>query len=154
MKKIFLIIVAILAWQCSQAQEFPNFIRFVLKRYHVPESIKNDCNWNYAVVKIMADSDNVLDNVSFLNEVSEDMKKSLEFLKGYNFSKEKINSNSLVFVLSIDYTGATDCHQIYYNSPSEVISKVFSILKKQQLSEPNSIILYDVIIASVSKPIK
>ena len=106
LKKISIVILTLLLPIISKAQSLPAidaFAKFVTKTYRLPEELKSNCEWMYAIVKVKTDSRNKITRYDFINTPSEAMKKSFSFLKGYQFPKAmRINGHPIVFYMAID----------------------------------------------------
>ena len=89
----------------SKSNAINDFTKFVGKNYKVPDTLKHNCEWMYAVVRIRTDSHNKIIKIDFINKVSDAMKTGFNFLMGYQFPNTmKINGHPIVFYFSIDNT--------------------------------------------------
>ncbi|GAB2701638.1 hypothetical protein GCM10027037_28710 [Mucilaginibacter koreensis] len=118
---------------------------YVRSKYKTPESVRNDCHWNYAVVKIKTNQHNVITGYELLNDASKDMYGSFRFLLSYRFSdKLNLKQRPVVFCLTVD-NQKFDCipDQATRNPPSEVVASIMSVFEAQRRKQPNTIFIYD-----------
>ena len=129
---------------------FDAFKNFVADTQRIPVSLKKNCNWHYAVVKVNSDKNGKVNGYEVLNEAHEDLKKSFSFLVGYKFDERlAVNGRPVVFIYTV-YSNQEDCEgPIVTATPTEALVDVFGLLNKQRTKEPNTIFLYDVIIKGI-----
>ena len=128
----------------AQANSIKSFKSFVARNYRISENVLKDCNWNYAVVKAAVGQDNKVRNLTFLNDVEEDMKKSFSYIKGYSFGSDRsFKGKSIIFILTIELNNWQTCNtaKIDY-SPSEIITRVLGVLDKELSVNQSTLVLY------------
>lgn len=123
-----------------------NFISYVSAHYKLPESVKEDCHWNYAIVKVMADKNNRITNYEVLNHASEDMKNSFHYLVGYRFTQGMhLQQRPVIFCFTVDnQKEGCAVDQNAYHSPSEVTGRILAAFNQQRNREPSTIFIYTV----------
>lgn len=139
----------IFAFQPKPAS-FDAFRQFVANTHRVPTSLKKNCNWHYAVVKVNSDNHGKVTGYEVLNDAEEDLKKSFSFLVGYKFDKRLgVNRRPVVFILTV-FSRQEDCDgPTVIISPTDAIASVFGLLNEQRKKEPRTIFLYDVILKGI-----
>ncbi|MDN5284356.1 MAG: hypothetical protein JWR38_630 [Mucilaginibacter sp.] len=133
----------------SQSNEISDFTKFVLKTYKVSDSLKYNCEWMFAVVKVKTDARNKIIKYDFVNNASDALKSGFSFLIGYQFPiKMPINDHPVVFYFSIDNLDI--CKQkpgdfIYY-TPNRVVEIISDILLKIEKDDPKTVFIPDMIV--------
>jgi hypothetical protein len=104
MRKLIITLICILPFFANaQPSDTTKFYNYVGKNYRVPDSIKGNCSWVYAIISLKTNNNNKVVAYHFISYPSEVMKKNLDFLVGYQFSKKmRINGHSIIFYLLID----------------------------------------------------
>ena len=90
LKRVIILVVLVIPF-LAKAQSSPqilDFVKFVGTKYRIPESLKYDCGWNYAVVKLTTNKQNEVTDYQCLNEASDTMKNSLRFFGWLSIPKE------------------------------------------------------------------
>ena len=119
------------------------FRQFVTKNYNLPQELKYNCEWMYAIVRLKGNSSNKVVSYEVLNDALAGM-KNFDFLIGYRFPKSiAINKHPVVFYFSIDNKEickpkAGD--KIYY-SPNEVVGITVMYLQRILKDDPKTIII-------------
>lgn len=104
MRKLIITLICILPFLVkAQTSDTTKFSNYVGKNYRIPDAIKSNCSWVYAIISLKTNSNNKVVDYHFINYPPDSMKKNLDFLVGYQFSKKmKINGHSIIFYLLID----------------------------------------------------
>ena len=155
MKKIWLSIILLLAFlpnpSFSQSTIFDGheFTKFVGKNYRLSDSLKSNCEWMYAVVRVKTNSANKIIGYDFINNPPGAMQKAFGFLIGYKFpSKAKINKRPVIFYLGID--NLSSCTEkpgdLVYYAPNRVVGIMATHMFKVWKESPNAIMLSNTII--------
>ena len=148
---IFLLLSITLAAKSQSKEALHDFANFVSKRYRLPDELKYNCEWIYAVVKVKTNSGNKIVGYEFANEPPTVMKKSFNLLLGYRFPKTmKINGRTIVFYLSIDNAEACkpkDGEKRFY-APNDVVTALSGYLTNILQADPHAIIVPELIIQS------
>ena len=132
---------------------FPEFEKYIIKNYRVTKQQKSECKFYYASIVVQTDKINQIVDLQFKNDISEDMKTSFNFIKGYQFSeKYKINGRSVLFFLTVDQQDI--CPGVVDSScvTNLVLKESLATIEEQLQKEPNTIILYKVVPIKVFKP--
>lgn len=152
MRRIIFIIAIISCGFCASYAQTPvlnSFSRFVEMNYKLPDSLKSNCEWMYAIVKVKTNSHNKIIHYDFLNEPSNAMKRSFQYLIGYQFPVAfKINNRPVVFYFSVDNLKICDekpGDKVYY-APNQVAQIITSYVYKVMKEEPKAIIIPGLII--------
>ena len=88
----------------AQTDPLTDFTNFVGKNYNLPEELKSNCEWMYAIVKVTTNKQNRVVKYVVVNKALEAF-KNFNFLIGYQFPKRmKINQHPIVFIFSVDNT--------------------------------------------------
>lgn len=156
MKIINIVLPVILLIIGYTDRTFKDFKKYIAFSYRIPSSVKEDCNWHYAVILIKTDKLCHIKTLSVLNEVSNDMQNSFNIIKKYKFPiDENLNEKSIVFCLSLD-NHKEDCvvPNTRNYSPSEVLQSVLFYYGDQVKRNPKTIIIQEPIILPVYDPIK
>ncbi|MBB5396351.1 hypothetical protein [Mucilaginibacter sp. AK015] len=145
LKKSYTILLILLLPIISKSQSHPGvqaFTKFVSKNYRLPEELKSNCEWMYAIVKVKTDNHNRIIKYEFVNKPTEGMKKPFDFLIGYQFPKAtKINGHPIIFYLGID--NLEICKEkpgdkVFY-APNDVVSTITSYMQKILRDDPKTI---------------
>ena len=133
---------------CSFAQpkqsEFSVFLEYVSSHGQLTEITKNNCQLQYALIKVNCNKNNRIINHQFLNKVSDDIKEYFYFIDGYQFKKNiPINSHSIIFCMTFENHN-TDCILKNKNVPTDILKEVYGELGKQIKIDRKSIVLYDI----------
>lgn len=125
---------------------FDAFTDHISRTHRIPASLKKECNWQYAAVRVYTDQNAKVTGYDIINEVPDDLKNSFAFIKGYQFYKSlKIGQRPIVFFYSIE-DHRDDCDGPFMvTSPTAAANKFLSIMKSEQKRDPRTIILYDVV---------
>jgi hypothetical protein len=119
---------------------FQQISKHLAANYQVPDTVKADCYWNYAVIRLQVDANNKINAVSLVNTPrSEAFRRSFDLLNGFQFTKE-VNPGRLpvVFVVSIEQFGGEGCDTPQHIShPSQVLNPILGDLQKQLMLEPD-----------------
>ena len=140
----------------QQSNCLDDFKKYVTRNLSPPESVKSNCEWQYAIIKLKIDKNNRIGSYKFLNAASLDLKDSFKFLKNYKVSKyEDFRNRDIVFCLSIEnYKNACMLSKNNF-SPGEILGRVLSKYSAQQKANPNTVFLFDILEVSYSfDPIK
>ncbi|MDR6943006.1 hypothetical protein [Mucilaginibacter pocheonensis] len=133
----------------SQTKEINDFTKFVGKAYKVPDSLKQNCEWIYAFVKLKTDARNKVVKIGFINKVPQAIKAGFGFLIGYQFSKAmKTNGHPIVFYFSIDNSEICKPKPgdfIYYY-PNQVVEIITSTLLQIKKEDPKTIFIPELIV--------
>jgi hypothetical protein len=158
MKKGYIIILISLLPFISNGQSSPAiaaFTNFVSKNYRLPEELKSNCEWMYAIVKVKTDSHNKVVKYEFVNHPPEGMKKAFDFLLGYQFSKTmKINGHPIVFYMGIDnLEGCTEKPEdkVFY-APNNAASEIWGYVTKVIKEDPKTIFIPNLLLHGYTKP--
>jgi hypothetical protein len=156
MKSILTFLLLIITSYKSNSQEIvqklSDFEIFITKNYRVTQTHRTECKFEYANVVLKIDENNKVVNYHLINEASEEMKNSFNFIKGYQFPRsEKINQQPLLFFLAIDQQEI--CSNLYgFNqTPASALEKTLLDIKKQLESNSKTIIMYNMITIKVFK---
>ena len=135
----------------SQSKVFNDhdFTKFVGKNYRLPDSLKSNCEWMYAIVKVKTGKANKIVSYDFINRPPGAMQKAFGFLIGYQFpSNAKINKRPVIFYLGID--NLSSCTEkpgdLVYYAPNRVVGIMTTHMFKVWKETPNAIILSNTII--------
>ncbi|QKJ31384.1 hypothetical protein HQ865_16975 [Mucilaginibacter mali] len=129
----------------AQLTKYYAFIHYVSRSLNPPQSVKENCEWQYAIVKVKPDRQGRIINCSILNKVSDDLKNSFGFLKGYQFpASMHINGRPVVFCVSIMNEKSACATQRLY-TPSQSLGIVFADLRVQQMHQPQTLFLFDMV---------
>ena len=133
----------------SQTREINDFTKFVVKNYKVPDTLKQNCDWMYAFVKLKTDKHNKIIKIDFINKVPNGMKTGFNFLLGYQFLKSmKINEHPIVFYFSVDNTEICKPKPgdfIYYY-PNQVVEIITNTLWQIEKEDPKTIFIPEMVI--------
>lgn len=148
MLKIKLFFILLFIAPCvSSAQTSPGidaFTIFVSKKYRLPDELKSNCEWMYAIVKVKTDNHNKIVKYDMVNTPPEGMKKAFGFLTGYQFpQKMKIKGHPIVFYMAINnIDGCTEKpgDKVFY-APNDAGSQIWLYLAKLIKDDPNTIFL-------------
>lgn len=141
----------------SQDIEHKSFYNYFGKHFNIPESVKKDCNWYYAMVRLEVDAANTITNVNFVNEtnITDELKQSFMFLKNYQFGKDvKINSRPVFFPVLIDQRSYNTCNDSVLLRPALVAIRLIYDFKKLHNENPNAIVIYEPLTSIVADAIK
>ncbi|MES2267015.1 MAG: hypothetical protein V4520_09660 [Bacteroidota bacterium] len=132
-----------------------SFTKFVLKNYHLPDELKSNCEWMYAIVKVRTDIHNRIVNYEFVNKPPDKIKGTFNFIIGYQFSKkEVINRHPIVFYFAIDnLQGCTEKpgDKIYY-APNDAASSIWGYVTQLIKDDPKTIFLPNILFFGYGKP--
>ena len=138
--------------RAQEPVDFTEFNKFILKNYRVLKQHRSECSFNYTSVVVQVDTANKVINLQFNKEISDDMKSSFNFIKGFQFSKSyNINERSILFFLVIDQQEI--CPVIYESgqTPQLVLRQGLNSIREQLQKDPKTIILYEPLIVKVFK---
>lgn len=104
MRKLIIILICIFPlFVKGQQSDTAMFIKYISKNFRLPEEMKSNCSWAYAIVSVKTNNNNKVVDYHFINSPPDLMKKSFAMLIGYQFSKKmKINGHPIIFYLLID----------------------------------------------------
>jgi hypothetical protein len=156
-KKITAIsLLLILTFTCK-AQESPainSFKRFVLKNYRLPDELKSNCGWMYAIVKVETDNSNKIVKYKIVNP-SNRLEGTFNFIIGYQFPKKmKINAHPIVFYMGIDNLDGCEekpGDKVYY-APNEPASAIWSYMNMLIKEDRQTIFISDMLFYGYGKP--
>jgi hypothetical protein len=155
--KTLLIFLSILLFQDPKPKmDFEKFRYFVIHKYKTPPSLKADCNWRYAYVKLKVNGANKVIDYNTLNDVSDTLKNSLAYLKGYQFPRDMpIKQKPIVFMFIQDNL-REDCKipRSVVHTPTEMANMLLFYLGEQVKKEPQTIVLYQPILTTLQGPQK
>lgn len=131
----------------AQSKSTTDFITFVGKEFQLPQDLKYNCEWMYAVVRVKTDVHNRIISYDFVNKIPEDMKHSFDFLHGYRFPQTmKINKHPIVFYLSVNNTEICKPKADDFKyTPNQVVNIIATILLKIQKDDPKTIFIPEMI---------
>jgi hypothetical protein len=131
------------------------FTKFVSKNYRLPEELKTNCEWMYAIVKVRTDNHNKIIKYKVVNNAPKGIKDAFNFLVGYQFPKKmKINGHPIVFYMGIDNLEACTekpGDKIFY-APNDAASKIWSYMTELFKDEPNTIFISNLLLYGYSLP--
>jgi hypothetical protein len=127
----------------SQSAEDKRFIKFVGKKYRLPEDLRTNCSWMYAIVRVKTNKDNKIISYDFINNLSEEMKASFGILIGYQFSqKMKINGHPIIFYLLVDNSEVCIPKKKDASyTPDQVFNFMITNFDKIQKTDPRAIVI-------------
>lgn len=150
--KFVIILILIILYIPSNAQstrDINNFSKFVIKNYNLPDTLKNDCEWMYAIVKVKTDIHNKIIKYDFVNEPPLGMGRAFDFLIGYQFSqKMKIKGHPVVFYFSIDNSEICipkEGEKRFY-APNQAVETIMAFYYKIFKDDPQTVIIPGLII--------
>jgi hypothetical protein len=157
-KHIFLVIIINLFLHPGNAKaqnkdstRYGDFLTFVRRGFNPSDTVKKNCEWQYALVKVLTNENNRIVSYTLLNRASDDLKKSFSFLIGYQFSnKLLINKHPVVFCISIDSEKSSCILSRKQYSATEVLGKFFSDLEPIFESDPKTIFIPRITMISYS----
>jgi len=152
----YLFIKALLVLFISIQSTFDPFLDFVRVKFYPPESIKRICTWQYAIIKVKTDDNNVITSYQIENKVTTDLINSFSFLNGYKFDKNiSINKRPIVFCVSIENQRIDNCDvQKPLNYKHEEATKKLNTYKlEQEKKKSNNIYINKIITEIVFDPI-
>jgi hypothetical protein len=117
--------------------DFTGFMKFVDKNFRPSESVKRHCHWQYAIVKVHTDKENVITDYHIENNVSNDFK----FLIGYKILNQGMaGKHHLVFFESLENNWADACDIPPTNSHEspEKVFKQYRLKHKQDIISTNA----------------
>jgi hypothetical protein len=104
--------------------DYNDFLKYAGKQFNPSDAIKNNCEWQYAVVQVNTNLNNKIVSYTILNNAHEDFKKGFGFLIGYQFpAKLPINKHPIVFCISIENQKLNCMTSRKQYSPSEVLGR-------------------------------
>ena len=135
------------AAQTKSVSPFFPFIEYISLHFNLPEAVRNDCRWHYAVVKVSTNKANVITRFELINidAFGEAMAGSFDFLKGYRFpAKLNIRQRPVVFCVFVD-NQKFSCisEQATQNPPSGAVARILAAFQNQQQKQPDTIFLYN-----------
>lgn len=134
------------------SSKFVNFEIFIEKNLVVPQSVKYDCSWNYAIVKVQTDKQGEIVNWKCINDCPDSLKRSFRFLSGYKFDKSlKIDKRTIIFYVLIENSEVCTTPPNRTYTPNEVIKQIFYCFKRETEIDNNAIIIYEPIVFTFSK---
>lgn len=145
--KLYLLVALLSLFNCfkNKAVEptaYENFMEFVSKGFKPTETIKKNCEWQYAVVQVNTNAQNKVISYTVLNKPSNEFEKCFQYLIGYHFpGNVPINSHPVVFCLSIENEKLACSTSKMRYSPSQVLGKVFSTMELVFKSDPKAIFI-------------
>ncbi|EHQ25531.1 hypothetical protein [Mucilaginibacter paludis] len=159
MKTLLISLTFLLSFLVSFGQQkrtgFDDFHSFVQEKYNVPASVRNNCDWQYAIVKLTVDDNNRVTNYTTLNEVSKDFFNSLAHLKGYQFNRNiPIHKRPVVFYLTIENDEHPCDVPPKHITSAMATSSVFAYLHAQQEKQPNTLFIFNPIVILLLEPVK
>jgi hypothetical protein len=144
--KIYVIWGALFCSLVTKAQTTPNyrdFSNFVGRGFKLPENLKLNCEWMYAVVKVDINTEHTITKYKVISQLPDTMKCNFDFLVGYKFQeKMKPGSSSLAFYFSIDNSEICkpiEGQKIFY-SPNQVVGIIYGIFQRLRSDDPKTII--------------
>jgi hypothetical protein len=140
-KKILAVFLFMLPF-VSKGQQSPSiiaFTKFVSKNYRLPDGLKANCEWMYAIVKVKTDSNNKILKYELVNKQHNSLKGTFDFIIGYKFpKKEKINGHPIVFYMGIDnLEGCTEKpgDKVFY-APNNAAYEIWSNMTQLMIRIP------------------
>jgi hypothetical protein len=119
-------------------------MEFIGKNYKLPQSIKDDCNWHYAMVICKVDKNNRVVNYRLINEdATIDLVNSFGYLKNYVFPKTvAVGGKTLLFCFTIE-NHKENCKipKNRFYTPSEITGKIYNDIANQLRKDQNTILL-------------
>ncbi len=132
------------------------FSTYFFKNHKLPLSVKQDCRWNYAVVSLKTNKKDQVTRIDFVNSGSDSLRKSFDFLKGYQFEKKlKINQRPVVFIFMVEQLGGLNAGEegcktpVNEYTPTQIAERILTDLAIQREKEPNAIIKYNPLVTVV-----
>jgi len=133
---------------------YEKFVKYILRNYKLPENLKYNCDWMYAVVKVETDAHNKVVKYKVLNP-SNNLGDTFDFIIGYQFSKTNgISRHPIVFCMGVNnLDGCTEKtgDKVFY-APNEPASAIWSYMNGLIKSDPRTIFIPEMLIYSYSKP--
>lgn len=126
----------------------------MLKNYRLPDELKSNCEWMYAIVKVETDNRNKITKYKIVNP-SNRLEGTFDFIIGYRFSKKtRINRHPIVFYIGIN--NLEGCKEklgdkVFY-APNEPASTIWSYMNMLFKEDRQTIFLSDVLFYEYGKP--
>lgn len=131
----------------AQELKYQSFYSMIAKNYKVSDSIKNNCNWQYAIVLLKTNLKGKITNTKVINENAPDeMKIAFSFLNGYTFPANYNFKNKYVaFYYSIyNYQVCIPKDTDIITLPDEAISKVLAAYQRLKRQYPKAVIIPEI----------
>lgn len=134
----------------NKEPDLSSFIQYVSSHYQLPEAVRNDCHWNYAIIKVFPNQHNVITRYEVVNYASKDMQGMFNYLVGYQFAQGlHLNQRPVVFCFSVDNKKQSCAVEQNAHSPTEVMGRALSAFGEQHQKDPNAILIYEMIVAQI-----
>ncbi|NEU08524.1 hypothetical protein GZH53_09405 [Flavihumibacter sp. R14] len=142
---VLMILIANSFTAFAQTKSLNSFKSYVTRSYRITDSVYNDCNWNYAVVKASVGSSNTVENLTILNDDRAEMKESFSFIRGYSFGSDRTyKGKAVIFILTVELDNWRTCNTVKVDyTSSEAITRVLSFLDEELSLNPSSVVLYN-----------
>lgn len=141
------IILFISAEGNAQELKYNSFFYMISKNFRVSDSIKNNCNWQYAIVLLKTNLNGKITSAKVVNENAPDeMKRAFSFLNGYTFpANYKFKNKYVAFYYSIsNYQVCVPKDTDIRTLPDEAISKVLAIYLEIKQRNPQVFIIPEI----------
>ena len=154
----FMIGVFLTTLSAKAQSTYQEFARFVSGKYVVPEAIKTNCSWQYAIVKVSVNKSGRASGIQILQTNTEaPISESFDYIKEFDFKKYKPGrAYSLIFCMSIENIRMEMCD---FNKPiirkhpkPTLILNRFKSKYKHKL--PGTTFLHDNFMAVIQDPVK
>ena len=145
MRFFFTLLSIILPFVClGQTKAESAFISFVEHKIIIPDDIKYNCQWSYAIVVAETDNQNNIVKIQFMNDVSSNLKTNFNVLKGYHFPVSyKVGRQAVIFYFSVDNREICKAQNadFTYVFPNDVLLKIAGDLGEARKKFPNAIFI-------------
>lgn len=141
------IIVSVCSTVNAQESKYNSFFNRIAKNFKVSDSIKNNCNWQYAIVLLKTNLKGTITSTKVVNEnAPNEMKTAFSFLNGYTFPANYNFKNKYVaFYYSIyNYQVCVPNDSDIRTLPDEAISKVLAAYQHIKQQYPKTAIIPEI----------
>jgi hypothetical protein len=129
------------------------FLKFLHKNYRFSESVKRYCPWQYAIVNVAVDQNDVITDYKIENKVTDSLKKDFRFLIGYKFSDKNLVGKHVIFFASLENKRTDQCDVPPVNT-HESEDKVYSQFRKSYKIDKDTIYIDGIQILFIFDPIR
>jgi hypothetical protein len=154
MKMMTFIKLSLFIFLTSENPNFTNFVNYISTQFRPSESVKRNCAWQYAIVKVETNKNGIVTKYAVENIVSDEFKKNLNFIIGYTFKeKSTMKNRNLVFFLNLE-NKRTDACDVTPTNSHEPPDQVFMKYKRQhKVTDPKYVYVEDIITIVIYDPV-
>ncbi len=125
--------------------------KFISRNYRAPTKNLDPCKWNYLVLELSTNKDNLL-NVKLLDKVDQNLEKSTDFMQNYKVSNIDKKDLPAVLIITIEDNRAI-CENVYLKTlnSADILREIIPLISKS-VNKHQSVKILPLLVVELQNP--